>query len=162
MAREPQKPDSKPKLAIEQDLVRQLAKLLDETGLTEIEIEQDGMRVRVGRGGGRVAAHTAPAPAASSAPQVAVPAVPVDAAKHPGAVTSPMVGTAYLAPEPGAKVFVDVGSQNAEGQPEGRHHLAPSRRAGTKDEGMRSIDQHGGVPLVACAACVGLRWSRVW
>lgn len=111
MAREPQKPDSKPKLAIEQDLVRQLAKLLDETGLTEIEIEQDGMRVRVGRGGGRVAAHTAPAPAASSAPQVAAPAIPVDAAKHPGAVTSPMVGTAYLAPEPGAKVFVDVGSQ---------------------------------------------------
>ncbi len=101
---------AKSKLSVDQDLIRDLAKLLDETGLSEIEIEQDAMRVRVGRGGGRVTAAPAPAPAPVNAPQPAPPVV-TDLAKHPGAVTSPMVGTAYLAPSPGERPFVDVGSQ---------------------------------------------------
>ncbi len=100
------------KPAIDKELIRELAKLLDETGLTEIEIERAGLRVRVGRGG--AADHLA-APAAVSravivtaAPVVAMPA---DLAKHPGAVTSPMVGTAYRGPAPGAPPFVDIGSK---------------------------------------------------
>ena len=109
MARGPQK-DDKPtsKFAIDQDAIRDLAKLLDETNLSEIEIEQDGTRIRVGRGGRAVApAPIVPAPVAAAPAPVAVPA---DPAKHPGAVPSPMVGTAYLAPSPGAKPFVDVGT----------------------------------------------------
>jgi acetyl-CoA carboxylase biotin carboxyl carrier protein len=97
------------KPAIDHDLIRELAKLLDETGLTEIEIEHEGLRVRVGRGGTVAATAAAPLPVApAAAPPVAVP---TDAGKHPGLVTSPMVGTAYLGPEPGAMPFVDVGSK---------------------------------------------------
>jgi len=94
---------SEGKPAIDQDLIRELARLLDETGLTEIEIESAGLRVRVGRGAAvaAVAAHVAP-PA---------PAAPTDLAKHLGAVTSPMVGTAYVGPEPGAPPFVEIGSK---------------------------------------------------
>ena len=96
----------------EQDLIRELAKLLDETKLTEIEVEREGLRVRVARqsvthvvaGGGALAGSSIPAPAAI------VPAAVLDHAKHPGVVTSPMVGTAYRASEPTAKPFVDVGS----------------------------------------------------
>ena len=99
---------------IDRDLIRELARLLDETGLTEIEIEQSGLRVRVGRqGGSSFAAIPAAAPTASGAPATVVTALPagaVDPAKHPGTVLSPMVGTAYMAPEPGAKPFVEVGS----------------------------------------------------
>ena len=101
--------------AIDQGLIRELAKLLDETGLTEIEVEQNGVRVRVGR----QAAPAAPisAPQAVPPPTVVVapiatpaPATHTDFAKHPGAVLSPMVGTAYRAAEPGAKPFVDIGT----------------------------------------------------
>ena len=108
MSRGPQKPDAaKTKLAVDHDLIRELAKLLEETGLTEIEIEQDGMRVRAGRAeSGNARSPAAPA----AAPAVAGAASP-DPAKHPGVVTSPMVGTAYLSPEPGAKPFVDIGSR---------------------------------------------------
>jgi acetyl-CoA carboxylase biotin carboxyl carrier protein len=102
------------KPAIDKDLIRELAKLLDETGLTEIEIEREGLRVRVGRGS--PATH-APAPVPSP---LAVPAPatvgPVDLGKHPGAVTSPMVGTAYRGPAPGAKPFVDIGSTVVAGE----------------------------------------------
>lgn len=96
--------------AIDHDLIRELAKLLDETGLTEIEIEHEGLRVRVGRGAAAAAVAPAPAPVpqATAAPPAAAPS---DTAKHPGLVTSPMVGTAYLGPEPGAMPFVDVGSK---------------------------------------------------
>jgi acetyl-CoA carboxylase biotin carboxyl carrier protein len=102
--------NEKPKF--DRDLIRDLASLLEETGLTEIEIEQAGLRVRVGRATA-VAAHVAPvaAPAAATPAATPAPAVPTDLAKHPGAVTSPMVGTAYLAPEPGAAPFVDIGSK---------------------------------------------------
>jgi acetyl-CoA carboxylase biotin carboxyl carrier protein len=92
--------------AIDRDLIRELASLLDETGLSEIEIEQSGLRVRVVRQASVVAAPAAVIPT----PPMPVPAGMVDPAKHPGTVTSPMVGTAYLAPEPGAKPFVEVGS----------------------------------------------------
>ena len=99
---------------VDHALILELTKLLDETGLTEIEIEQDGQRVRVARG--TVAAAT-PAPAARApaapAPQPIIESAsrPIDPAKHPGVVTSPMVGTAYGAAEPGAKPFVEVGTQ---------------------------------------------------
>ena len=98
---------------VDHALILELTKLLDETGLTEIEIEQDGQRVRVARGA--VAAAPAPAPRAAPgpAPQPIVESIakPLDPAKHPGVVTSPMVGTAYGAAEPGAKAFVEVGQQ---------------------------------------------------
>jgi acetyl-CoA carboxylase biotin carboxyl carrier protein len=100
---------SEGKPAIDQDLIRELARLLEETGLTEIEIESAGLRVRVGRAAvaAPVAAQAAP-PSPGAAP---APAAPVDLAKHPGAVTSPMVGTAYVGPEPGAPPFVEIGSK---------------------------------------------------
>lgn len=91
----------------DEDTIRGLAKLLDETGLTEIEIERGGERIRIGR---TARAVNVSAPALPAAPQPApAPAATVDPAKHPGAVPSPMVGTAYLAPSPGAKPFVDIG-----------------------------------------------------
>ena len=100
---------AKATLAIDHELIRELARLLDETGLTEIEFERDGQRVRVARQAQPVLARTAP-----SVETVAVSAIesaPLDRAKHPGLVTSPMVGTAYIAPEPGARPFVEIGSQ---------------------------------------------------
>jgi acetyl-CoA carboxylase biotin carboxyl carrier protein len=96
---------------IDKELIRELAKLLDETNLTEIEIEREGLRVRVGRG-----AVAAPASVVNvTGPASVVPAASADPAKHPGAVTSPMVGTAYIGPAPGAKPFVDIGSKVAAG-----------------------------------------------
>src|SRR5437879_10681983 len=83
-------------------LIRELAMLLDETGLTEIEIERAGLRVRVARNISIAASlppnmqPAAPAPAATA---------PAEVAKHPGAVPSPMVGTAYWASEPGAHTY---------------------------------------------------------
>jgi len=103
---------NEPKANRDQELIRGLAKLLDETGLTEIELERDGLRVRVARGreiAQMVSAPVAAAPAAAAAAPAA--AAPADPAKHPGAVTSPMVGTAYMAPAPGARPFVEVGSK---------------------------------------------------
>ncbi|HVV93245.1 MAG TPA: acetyl-CoA carboxylase biotin carboxyl carrier protein [Hyphomicrobiales bacterium] len=100
------------------DLIRELASLLRETDLSEIEIEQDDLRIRVARNlaPAPAAVQVAAAPLAAPVTQAASPAAPADAAKHPGAVLSPMVGTAYLAPEPGAKPFVEVGSQVRQGQ----------------------------------------------
>ncbi len=96
------------KSTVDEDVVRALARLLDETKLTEIEIERDGFRVRVARESAPAAPlHAAEAPR----PQpMAAPAGVLDPALHPGAVASPMVGTAYRAPEPGAKPFCEVGS----------------------------------------------------
>jgi len=106
-------PMQKARLALEPALIRELAALLDETGLTEIEIGQDGQRLRVARQASVthvVAADGAAAPSPSAAPMTAVASI-ADLAAHPGVVNSPMVGTAYWAPEPGAKPFVEVGSQ---------------------------------------------------
>jgi len=101
-----------PKPAIDHDLIRELAKLLGENNLSEIEFEQDGRRVRVARQAPNVVAAVAPTVAAPVvAAAVAAGTAGPDPAKHPGTVTSPMVGTAYMAPEPGAKPFVDIGSK---------------------------------------------------
>jgi acetyl-CoA carboxylase biotin carboxyl carrier protein len=109
------------KIDIDQEQIRQLAALLEETGLTEIELEDDDRRIRLVRNGAAVAV-TAPAPAV--APTIAATAQAAAAAAeagddlsgHPGAVTSPMVGTAYRAPEPGAANFVEIGAQVSAGQ----------------------------------------------
>jgi acetyl-CoA carboxylase biotin carboxyl carrier protein len=100
-------------------LIRELALLLDETNLTEIEIERSGLRVRVARNISIAATvpmshalHAAPL-AAAPAPGVAAAA---DVSKHPGMVPSPMVGTVYWAPEPGGKPFIEVGSRVATGE----------------------------------------------
>jgi acetyl-CoA carboxylase biotin carboxyl carrier protein len=99
-------------------LIRELALLLDETSLTEIEIERAGLRVRVARNVSIAASVPAAAIAAAPAPlpATAVAAPAADMAKHPGAVPSPMVGTAYWASEPGAKPFIEVGSKVSVGQ----------------------------------------------
>jgi acetyl-CoA carboxylase biotin carboxyl carrier protein len=99
-------------------LIRELALLLDETNLTEIEVERAGLRVRVARNIQIAAAMPANyQPAPQHAPVAApVAAAPVEAARHPGAVPSPMVGTVYWASEPGARPFVEVGSKVAIGQ----------------------------------------------
>lgn len=110
--------NNKGKAGVDQELIRELAKLLDETGLSEIEIDRDGLRVRVAREL-RVQAASVMAPAATQANALsadqAKPAVD-DPVAHPGCVRSPMVGTTYLAPEPGAANFVEVGSRVAQGQ----------------------------------------------
>ena len=106
----------------EHALIRELAGLLNETGLSEIEIERNGLKVRVARQL-TVQAATAsvhqPAQArgvhASSAAQPTAAAGP-DFASHPGCVKSPMVGTAYRSPEPGAASFIDIGTRVSQGQ----------------------------------------------
>src|SRR3954447_5319455 len=87
-------------------LIRELALLLDETSLTEIEIERAGLRVRVARNISIAASMPANSQAPASAPAVAAPVAVADLAKHPGVVPSPMVGTAYWASEPGVKPFI--------------------------------------------------------
>ena len=107
---------------IDTALVRELAELLNETGLTEIEVEDDDRKIRVSRGAVAAAAPVyaaapAPAAAAAPAPAAAAPAAP-EAAAGPdmtNAVKSPMVGTCYLTPEPGAAPFVSVGQAVKEG-----------------------------------------------
>lgn len=110
-----------PKSTINSDLVRQLAALLDETGLTEIEYESGAVRLRVARQPAPIATVAAPAAApgaAAAAAPVAAPAAaaPTPDARHPGAVTSPMVGTVYTAAEPGTPDFVKPGDRVREGQ----------------------------------------------
>lgn len=104
---------------VEEELVRKLAKLLEETGLTEIEYSDGGWKVRVSK----ASAATAMVPAAVAAATTAAvsaathaPAAADDVSRHPGAVTSPMVGTVYVAPEPNAPTFVKVGDRVTQGQ----------------------------------------------
>lgn len=112
------------KHGIDKELIRELAELLAETDLSEIEVEQNDFRIRVTRAVPTAitpvaAAPAVPAPAHAPlpAPQEAAASVAeIDPSNHPGAVKSPMVGTAYLAPEPGAKPFVDVGDTVTAGQ----------------------------------------------
>ena len=112
MARKPGSPPMPKTPAIDHDMIRELAKLLDETGLTEIQFECDGVSVRVARHAGvPAAARTVAAELPHAVPAAATPALPVEASRHPGTVLSPMVGTAYRGPAPGAKPFVDIGSQ---------------------------------------------------
>lgn len=103
--------------SLDTDLIRELATLLDETGLTEIEIELDGRRFRVARGVSiTAAAPAAPAPVAAPERAESKRSGSDDAGVHPGAVTSPMVGTAYRSPEPGAAPFIEIGSTVTTGQ----------------------------------------------
>ncbi len=111
MARQPQDP-SKP--IDERELIRDLATLLDETNLTEIEVERAGFRIRIARNitvAATVPTYATASAATSAAAAPAATATAVDISKHPGMVPSPMVGTAYLASEPGARPFIDIGSK---------------------------------------------------
>ena len=108
------------KFEMDTEFIRTLAKLLEETNLGEIEMADGDRKIRVARPSVGAAAPTHAAPMAA-APAVATPAsAPTAAAgdmsKHPGAVKSPMVGTAYLSPEPGKPVFVNIGDKVTAGQ----------------------------------------------
>ncbi len=103
------------KKAVDKEMIKELAELLEETGLSELEVEQDGIRIKVARN------------FSAAMPSVAIaapPAAPLEAAAAKSAetnpsihaVNSPMVGTVYHSPEPGAKPFIEVGSKVAEGQ----------------------------------------------
>jgi acetyl-CoA carboxylase biotin carboxyl carrier protein len=97
---------------IDHEMIRDLARLLDETGLTEIAIERDGVSIRVAR-------HSAAAATwarAAELPVAVTSVAPIDPTRHPGVVASPMVGTAYLGPEPGGRPFVEVGTPVKVGQ----------------------------------------------
>ncbi|MCY0094689.1 acetyl-CoA carboxylase biotin carboxyl carrier protein [Hoeflea ulvae] len=111
------------KPSIDQDLIRDLANILNETDLTEIEIEQDDLRVRVSRAGtpqmihAPVAQQQAPAPVAQQAPAApSAETVAAAATKTANTITAPMVGTVYMSPAPGSKPFVEVGQTVKEGQ----------------------------------------------
>jgi acetyl-CoA carboxylase biotin carboxyl carrier protein len=107
------------KSGIDQALIRDLANILNDTDLTEIEVEQEDLRIRVSRAGNTQYVQApiagpayAPAPAAAAAP--AAPAAP---ARNPAnSVNAPMVGTVYMAPAPGARAFIEVGATVKEGQ----------------------------------------------
>ncbi|MDM9645291.1 acetyl-CoA carboxylase biotin carboxyl carrier protein [Rhizobium sp. S163] len=112
------------KNGIDQALIRDLANILNDTDLTEIEVEQDDLRIRVSRAGNTqyiqapmgVPAYAA-APAAIAAPAAAAPAASAAPARNPAnTVSAPMVGTAYMAPAPGARAFIEVGATVKEGQ----------------------------------------------
>jgi len=132
------------KHGIDKDLIRDLAEMLRESDLSEIEVEQDDFRIRVTRALTAVAQHVAvpqpvaaaAAPAPAAQPAEAAASSDEDMSRHPGAVKSPMVGTAYMAPEPDAKPFVEVGDSVAAGQTlmivEAMKHMneVPSPKAG--------------------------------
>ncbi|CAH0340396.1 acetyl-CoA carboxylase biotin carboxyl carrier protein [Rhizobium sp. CECT 9324] len=106
------------KSGIDQALIRDLANILNETDLTEIEVEQDALRIRVSRNGTQVMmpqmqAYAQPVAAAPAAAAAAPVAAARDLSK---ALTAPMVGTVYLSPAPGARAFVEVGATVKEGQ----------------------------------------------
>jgi acetyl-CoA carboxylase biotin carboxyl carrier protein len=111
------------KTGVDQQLIRDLAGILNETNLTEIEVEQGDLRVRVSRQSPTVhAAVAAPPPAASANPTASAPVAAVDlpSAAAPdlsmNTVTSPMVGTAYVSPSPDAEPFIQLGQKVREGQ----------------------------------------------
>lgn len=98
--------DDPKKPGVDADAIRELSALLNETGLTEIEIEHNGARLRVSRAAVNAVAPVAPV--AATAPAATAPAAP-SAGPAPGTVPSPMVGTVYLASEPGKPAFISVG-----------------------------------------------------
>ena len=110
-----------PKSPIDSALVREIAELLSNSDLTEIEVQHQDLRIRVVRAPAPVTVAApmgmpAMAAPAAAAPVAAVAAAEADVSKHPGVVASPMVGTAYRSPEPNAPAFVEVGSVVKEGQ----------------------------------------------
>jgi acetyl-CoA carboxylase biotin carboxyl carrier protein len=116
MARQPDDTTAAKFKSSDSALIRELALLLDETSLTEIEIERAGLRVRVARNISIAASMPANLQPAAAAEPAAPSLDTADVAKHPGVVPSPMVGTAYWASEPGAKPFIEVGSKVSVGQ----------------------------------------------
>lgn len=110
------------KSGIDQALIRDLANILNDTDLTEIEVEQDDLRIRVSRGGNMqyvqapMAAQAYAAAPAAAAPAAAPAAAAAPARNPANTVSAPMVGTAYMAPAPGARAFIEVGSTVKEGQ----------------------------------------------
>lgn len=114
------------RLPVDADAIRALADILIDTGLTEIEIAEGDSRIRVVRAAAIMQAAVAPGPLYAATPgampgamplaATAEPASPADVTRHPGAVKSPMVGVAYLSPEPGSQPFVSVGQTVAVGQ----------------------------------------------
>jgi acetyl-CoA carboxylase biotin carboxyl carrier protein len=136
--------DQGPKMgSAEGQMIRELAELLNDTGLTEIEIEKSGLKIRVAKKISITAAApqaylSAPVPTAASTPGEAKAATGAgDLSKHPGAVKSPMVGTAYRSPEPGAASFCEVGTKVNQGdtlliiEAMKTMNQIPSPRAGT-------------------------------
>lgn len=114
MAKAPKKPDE-----LHTSLVKALSEILDNAGLTELEYETDDVAIRLSRVTGATPVAAVP-PTAGPVP-VAAAVAPVadstaDLSAHPGAVTSPMVGTAYISPEPGAPAFVEEGNTVKKGQ----------------------------------------------
>lgn len=116
---------SEKKHGIDKELIRDLANILNDTDLSEIEVEQDDLRIRVSRSAPPATVYAAAppqyqqAPAAQPAPMAApaAAAAPAAPARNPAnTVTSPMVGTAYLSPAPGARAFIEVGAMVKEGQ----------------------------------------------
>ncbi len=107
--------DIKSSLKVDEALIRQLAGLLDETGLGEIELEEGDSKIRVAKAGVSASSYAAPAPllASASAAPVATPAE--DAAAHPGAIKSPMVGVCYLSADPKSDPFCSEGDSVKEG-----------------------------------------------
>jgi acetyl-CoA carboxylase biotin carboxyl carrier protein len=107
------------KALVDSDLIRELADLLTETALTEIEIERDGTRIRVVRAAAPTVVQVplqAPSSTATANLSKAEAATTAEPASHPGTIFSPMVGTTYRAPEPGGRPYVDVGDKVREGQ----------------------------------------------
>ncbi len=114
-------PETMSKLDIDTDYIEKLADIIGRTGLTEIEISHGDTRIRVARQVQMVVEASVPraqaaVPAEAAAPLPVAPAAAREAASHPGTLNSPMVGTAYLLPEPGAAPFVEVGDEVREGQ----------------------------------------------
>jgi acetyl-CoA carboxylase biotin carboxyl carrier protein len=119
MARQPDEKVAAKFSSEDSALIRELALLLDETSLSEIEIERAGLRLRVARNISVATSVPVGVAAPGTAPTTAAPGAATavtDLANHPGVVPSPMVGTAYWAPEPGAKPFIEVGSRVTAGQ----------------------------------------------
>ena len=140
---------SSTKFPVDADAIRELAGLLDETGLTEIELEHGDAKLRVARGTVATAQSvSAPAPVAPALPASAPAAAEADTG-HPGAVTSPMVGSVYLSPEPGAAPFVTAGEPISEGDTlliiEAMKVMNPIRapRGGT----VKSVAVENGAPV---------------
>lgn len=101
------------KFDVDEDLVRKLANLMDDTGLSEIEYRSGEQVLRVARGGGIMTVGALPPPVSGEAPSSQAPA---ESGPHPGAVTAPMVGVVYLGPEPGSPPFIKPGDVVTEGQ----------------------------------------------
>jgi acetyl-CoA carboxylase biotin carboxyl carrier protein len=136
VARKPAGPSTTKAPEVDHDVIRELAKLLDETGLTEIEYERDGVSIRVARHGIAPAMRGRPTEAPAGALATSTAAAPAsDPMHHPGLVASPMVGTAYLGPAPGARPFVEVGSAVKAGETliiiEAMKTMNPAPRSGT-------------------------------